>query len=365
MNHILLKSAIIVVLCFYITAVCAQNDPDLNRLMQNINEAIREGDCDRAQRNYNAWKGISQKTNNSVEVFIRDCYLHKINKEIDNVKYDEAIRDNNQLDHLMEIINAALLESDCEYAQHNYNEWKAITRKTDNRIEKRISDCYTVLPPLPSPPLSKVRFGIIGGLNLSTQKSNAWYYDDAKSPYLGFQVGMLLEIKLSKTVSLQPELLFVQKGSKGQGYTSDKYFYTDTDVDIPDVLERATMQLNYLEMSINLIFTIPTGNDDYFFVGFGPSISYGISGKLKYNPSKEGITFYLSDDDKEVDVFNGDNNFLNKLDYGFNFLAGYQFKQFFIKAGYNLGMNNIAIYKGEGYAFFKNNYFNFSFGVKF
>jgi hypothetical protein len=210
----------------------------------------------------------------------------------------------------------------------------------------------------------KFCFGIFGGLSVSNMESDAWYYEDAKSSKVGFYASMLFEIKLNKTVSLQPELLFVQKGNKGQVYTSDYYMYTETGGYIPDVLVESTMQLNYIELPINLIFNISTGKIGAFFIGAGPSISYGISGKLRLNPSKEGITFYLSDEEKEVDVFGGEEPVFSRFDLGLNFLAGYRYKRFFVRAGYDLGLTNIATNKDEGWAKFTNNCFNLSVGVK-
>ena len=54
------------------TAVRAQNDA-ANQTMQTINEALSQNDCDRAQRAYNAWKVLTEKTNSDIEVKLKQC----------------------------------------------------------------------------------------------------------------------------------------------------------------------------------------------------------------------------------------------------------------------------------------------------
>jgi hypothetical protein len=212
----------------------------------------------------------------------------------------------------------------------------------------------------------KFSFGLFGGLSVANQKSDSWYYGESnKGSNIGYCAGMLFEFKLSKYVSLQPELLFVQKGGKGKTYTSNLYIFATTGDYITDVSVKSIMQLNYLEVPLNFIFNIPTGKNGEFFMGAGPSVSYGLSGKLTLNPSKEGVTFYLTDEEKTTDMFGGDEPVLKRFDLGMNVLAGYQYKTLVIRAGYNMGLNNIATNEGEGFATFTNNCFNLSLGIKF
>jgi hypothetical protein len=184
---------------------------------------------------------------------------------------------------------------------------------------------------------------------------------------VGLYAGMLFEFKLGKYVSFQPELLFVQKGSKGQAYTSNYYmYYTQTGEYIPDVLVESKVQVNYMEIPLNFVFNIPTGRNGAFFLGTGLHLSYGLSGKMTLNPSKEGITFYLSDEEKEADVFEGEEPLFSRFDYGLDLLAGYRYKRFFMRAGYDFGMVNIANGdEADGWAKFTNNCFNLTVGVKF
>ena len=53
------------------TTVWAQEAADI--AMQNLKEALSQGDCDRAQRAYNAWKAYTEKTDGNIEVKLKEC----------------------------------------------------------------------------------------------------------------------------------------------------------------------------------------------------------------------------------------------------------------------------------------------------
>jgi len=212
----------------------------------------------------------------------------------------------------------------------------------------------------------KFRFGLFGGMSVATQTTDSWLYESKNSASVGYYAGMQFEFKFGRYVSFQPELLFVQKGSKGQTYTSDYYIYTETGNFIPDVLINSKVQIHYLEFPLNCVFNIPIGRNSAIFLGTGLYLSCGLSGKMTLDPSKEGITFYLSKEEKEADVFGGEEPLFSRFDYGLDFLAGYRYKRFFARAGYSLGLFNIATGNpSDGWAKFKNSYFNLSVGVKF
>jgi len=205
-------------------------------------------------------------------------------------------------------------------------------------------------------------FGLMGGVSNSYQESDAWYYEGGILPNIGYYAGMLFEFKLGKTVSLQPEILLVQKGGKGQVYTSEDYFDNEGE-NIPNVLVNSKLQIHYIEVPFNLIINIPFNNNALFF-GVGPQASYGIQGTLELIPSKDGFNFDGLEESYDA-FYKSDEKFLNQLDFGVHFLAGYQFNNFFLRGGYDMGLTDIAINKEEGYAQFKNNFFYFSLGVKF
>ena len=157
----------------------------------------------------------------------------------------------------------------------------------------------------------------------------------------GFLVGAGLNITINDMFSVQPELLFLQKGWKEEQYIDfgggdfDEYISSFT--------------LNYLEVPILAQLTF--GNTTKFFVSAGPSIGYGIGGKyvFEYNGLESGVTYserYDSkvkfgsrpDNDQSNDVYLD-----NALDIGG--IAGFGvllMNKIQIEVRYSLGFTNLV-----------------------
>lgn len=85
----------------------------------------------------------------------------------------------------------------------------------------------------------------------------------------------------------------------------------------------------YIEVPVNLVYSIPTGNSGNIFLGAGPYAGFGIHGKAKQGNVSESGSFSDAD--------------LKTFDAGLNFLGGYKFiNGFLINGGYGLGLTNIA-----------------------
>jgi hypothetical protein len=69
-----IKISIFAAMLLCSTAAWSQTDDTENQVMQKVTEALSQGDCDRAQRNYNVWKDLTQTTNSSVESRIKSCF---------------------------------------------------------------------------------------------------------------------------------------------------------------------------------------------------------------------------------------------------------------------------------------------------
>jgi hypothetical protein len=184
--------------------------------------------------------------------------------------------------------------------------------KTENR---KITSPPLPLPPLLSPPLSPVpvkshiRFGIKGGINLSTFAGLEETFDlinevqgtKLKSENkIGFHIGLIGQLNMTDRFILQPELLFSLQGDKGKkGYA----LFTD--------------DLYYLQLSVPLVYKIDVLSR-MIILGTGPYLAYGIAGSE--NTFDAGI---------------------KKFDYGFTFLGGVQFGKIQITCAYDLGMYEI------------------------
>ena len=156
-------------------------------------------------------------------------------------------------------------------------------------------------------------FGIKAGLNSSKLTVSATGGSISTESLVGFHVGGVVDIGF-ETFSIQPGLLFSTKGGKSSS---------------EDGTDKVT--LNYLEVPVNFLYKVPAGDGKVFF-GAGPYLGYGLSGKSKSSDgTSTDVTFGSTTDD------------VKNPDFGFNFLAGYQFSQgFALNVNYGLGLANLS-----------------------
>ncbi len=112
------------------------------------------------------------------------------------------------------------------------------------------------------------QFGIKAGLNVSNITTDD---DDVENleAKVGFQAGVMMKLNLSETFAIQPEALFVRKGSK--------YKYLGADV---------KSNLDYLDIPVLIVlkpFDIPLQ------IQFGPQFSYLLGTNVKYENGLFGV----------------------------------------------------------------------------
>jgi opacity protein-like surface antigen len=155
-----------------------------------------------------------------------------------------------------------------------------------------------------------------------------------------FYVGGVVNIPVHSMLSVQPGLTLIGKGGKASGVD------TSTGFDLNRSVELTPM---YLEIPVNLIANFEAGPGKVF-VGAGPYLSFGIGGKLKAVETVFGSdeTVFGSDITIVSDIKFGTNSSTDKskqlksLDFGLNFLLGYQLTNgLSINGGYGLGLTNI------------------------
>ena len=155
----------------------------------------------------------------------------------------------------------------------------------------------------------------------------------------GITAGLFTDISLSNNLSFQPALNFVQKGFK---------------MEQDDVKDN--LSYNYLELPLNFVYS--TQKSLGFFIGAGPSIAYGLSGKEKYMDSQNS-------EDTKVNFGSGEND-IKPFDYGVNVLAGYKLATgMLFSVNYNLGLSNIQNGSSNETGTVKNKYFGFKIGYSF
>ncbi|HVG12860.1 MAG TPA: porin family protein [Flavisolibacter sp.] len=174
------------------------------------------------------------------------------------------------------------------------------------------------------------------GINLANVSVNDnGRVDDANS-LTSFQVGFVGDVPLAgKFISLQPGVLFTGKGSKLQRGTATENGYF-----------KQTSNPYYIEVPVNLVFKAPIGGDNRFFIGAGPYLGVGITGKNKtegrnilgtYNG--ESDIQFSNDDPSTLSEEEGTGfGVIKRFDYGLNGTVGIEGKSIVLGVGYGLGL---------------------------
>ncbi len=120
---------------------------------------------------------------------------------------------------------------------------------------------------------AQIALGVRGGLHMAN-----WSLNDIAKDEIGAETktsslllfGALMEIRLNNTIAIQPELTYIQKGTK---------IFEEASSPIPTKVD-VRFTINYIE--VPLLLKVGTG----FGVGrfdllLGPSFGYGLNGKRK------------------------------------------------------------------------------------
>jgi len=166
---------------------------------------------------------------------------------------------------------------------------------------------------------SQLRFGVKGGLNVSSLSTTSSAIDQVKAAS-SYQAGLLMQIKLGG-FAFQPELLYSIKGG-------------DLQVgDAPKLREYigAITSLDYKTQNIDVPLNFQYGIDmglARIYAQAGPYLSFQLAGALNGNTE-------LYD---KVD----DNLSFNKFDWGIGLGVGVELFSFQIAAKYDFGMNSVG-----------------------
>ena len=183
---------------------------------------------------------------------------------------------------------------------------------------------------------AQVYTGVRGGVGLTKwhydQPENADDVNDAQDYLLAPYAAIPFEVRLSPFFSLQPELSYMQKGTRVQDDFSGGGIVRDYDF-------RA--RINYLNLPVLGKGMIRTGPVEIFALA-GPEIGYALSGKFKY----DGV---LTDGEKgtieERDIDFEDDH-LSRFDFGLIFGAGMGLDagpgKIVLDARYDLGLFNLS-----------------------
>ena len=177
---------------------------------------------------------------------------------------------------------------------------------------------------------AQLSVGPKGGATLNTISGNAPAGTD-KAMTIGYQFGAAVNYGFNKTFSLQPEVVFIQKGGKTNSSATDDF---------------AQMSANYLEVPI--LAKAQFGGEKFKgFVVLGPYAGYWAGGKNKASvlgtETNESIDF---DNDLDDDGYKH-----NRIDLGINGGIGMQYAlwkgNIFLDARYGFGLFDMNKYKTE------------------
>ncbi|MGZ6519723.1 MAG: porin family protein [Bacteroidia bacterium] len=209
---------------------------------------------------------------------------------------------------------------------------------------KSISTLMTLMILLTAFSLSaQTTIGVTAGASFANVTIKSGFISASPKSKTGITAGIVIDAPLSTNFNFQPALNFVQKGYK-----------------IKDDVGTETVNFNYLEVPLNFVYT--TERNEGFFIGAGPSVSYGLSGKdkIKYSGGS------MPDDNQKIKFGSGADQ-VKAFDFGANAVAGYKFNGGFMVSGnYNLGLTKINNDDGSGDAgAIKNKYFSIKIGYMF
>jgi Outer membrane protein beta-barrel domain len=169
--------------------------------------------------------------------------------------------------------------------------------------------------------------------------------------------GLVAQLQLKEKLAIRSGVSFIKHGITATGTIPENG-------DQPAVTAKTETDLNYLQVPVNVLYTVPLSRIK-LFAGGGVYFNYGLSGKIKIESSTtlpDGTPYSFKD---EIDAFkkvseNGSG--MKRTEFGVGALAGIQFNNLFANVGYQLGLSNSA---GDGDGTYKQHGLQFTLGYFF
>lgn len=163
----------------------------------------------------------------------------------------------------------------------------------------------------------KVKLGVKAGLNIASLSFDEKELNSSSKN--GFTAGLMAEIPLTKSFSVQPELLYSQQGMK----------LSYADAEVQNSHYKSTIALNYLNIPVMLKYYVVKG----LSVQAGPQLGILLKANNKYQDNFLGY-----DNHDKMDL----KDYSNGVDASVNFGLGYQFQnKFYADVRYNMSYTNV------------------------
>ncbi|MFN0034999.1 MAG: porin family protein [Saprospiraceae bacterium] len=177
---------------------------------------------------------------------------------------------------------------------------------------------------------SHAQIAVKAGVNFASISESATieeYESLENKSVAGFQAGLSFDLGLSDFFTIQPELLYIQKGGKATYAINE------------DNKIVSRLYYNYVEVPVlaKLKFFNESGSGVYVLAG--PFVGLALSGKVKTTTTLLGNT--TTDEDKFEFDNSEEGDRQRRTDWGMSFGGGVKFGHVFLDARYNLGINNL------------------------
>ncbi|MBC7777065.1 MAG: PorT family protein [Phycisphaerae bacterium] len=179
-------------------------------------------------------------------------------------------------------------------------------------------------------PQSQAQVAIKAGVNFASISESASLeeYESLKNNTVaGFQAGVSFDLGLSDMFTIQPELLFIQKGGKSTYILNEDNKFV------------SRLYYNYVEVPVLAKLKFYKEDGGGFYLLGGPFVGLAVSGKSRNTTTVLGV------DNTDENEFNFDNDDeaerQRRTDWGVSFGGGVKFGHMFVDARYNLGINNL------------------------
>jgi len=178
------------------------------------------------------------------------------------------------------------------------------------------------------------RFGLKAGVNLSSYSGTGALDLDYKNN-VGYNVTAFGDFGVGNNFFIQPAISLQNKGTKLESI-STVAGNTVTGTWKQDVMA--------IEVPVNAVLRIPTGDAGAVQISAGPYIGFNISGKNKYTGTFSNGTASASNfTDRDLEFGSETSDDLSSIDFGANFGLAYRLNSGFqVGANYGLGLSNLV-----------------------
>ncbi|UOQ97521.1 PorT family protein [Hymenobacter sp. 5317J-9] len=205
---------------------------------------------------------------------------------------------------------------------------------------------------------SAPRFGLKAGVSSATYAGKD---NTATTAKIGVNAGITLNLGLTDQLSIQPEVLFSQKGTKlsyNQDNSDVTVFLTNGNAFGRKGSGTYTQTLNYLDVPVLLRYNIGPTDGAGFFVEAGPQVSFLLSQRGEVSGDKATVVLAgptrndINSPRTELPCFTVDNTTadLNTTTFGYALGVGYRFSNALSLSARYTGDFSRAYKSGEGKA---------------